>query len=597
VNFIEFEAQGYTFEFSPNSTITKGDLHVRKHGDETDTPYGQEINLAGKKSRKDFVQEATEVYPEVFDDEQALLRGLVELHAYMVEQREIVAARKAVEADEGEDDVEVVEVPDDRRERAMNLLKCKDILRHFSTATTRLGHVGETSNKKLAFISAISAQFGRPIQNSTHGESSSGKNHLWNTVLSLVPPELVYQRSGFSAKALFRTDMSLKGKILYIKEAKGVEDAEYSIRVLQSEGRLEWEVPEKGADGVWKNVVYTKEGPTVVVQTTTLNHLHHENETRVLPLYLDESEEQTERITKVLLRRATGTGALSPEEEDRLKERWHDAIRLLEPAEVVIPFAERIETPVAPVRIRRDIPRLLDLIRVIAWLHQYSRERDARGRIKATEDDFNVALNLAIDSFARGWKKLTPAEERVFGAIKNHIPKKQQRHAFKRSHVEKALADAGEKMPPRTVQSCLKTLTSNGYLESDGRGGASGATYTLASTRSEHRGTISLAEPLTPSTHLRVPDESAQNVIGKPNQENENAQHPSCAFLRIARSEDNRSGERANAQERANDPLRVNSAGESQKPKNAQTRKEGMVIRTRGGDVNGEFAFVDAPEQ
>jgi hypothetical protein len=83
----------------------------------------------------------------------------------------------------------------------------------------------------------------------------------------------------------------------------GSEDANYSIRVMQSDGRLEYEATEKMPDGSMKNVVYRTEGPTVIVQTTTKNHLHPENETRVFPIYIDESEEQTGRIVESILRR------------------------------------------------------------------------------------------------------------------------------------------------------------------------------------------------------------------------------------------------------------------------------------------------------
>lgn len=76
---------------------------------------------------------------------------------------------------------------------------------------------------------------------------------------------MVIRRSGLSAKALFRTEAELKGKILYIQEVAGSEDAEFAIRVLQSEGRLLWEATEKMADGSLQTVVYEKEGPTVVV--------------------------------------------------------------------------------------------------------------------------------------------------------------------------------------------------------------------------------------------------------------------------------------------------------------------------------------------
>src|SRR5215217_2650616 len=167
---------------------------------------------------------------------------------------------------------------------------------------------------------------------------------------------MVVTRSGLSAKALFRTQANLKGAVVYIQEVTGSEDAEYTIRVMQSDGRLEYEATEKAADGSLRNVVYQTEGPTVVVQTTTKNHLHPENETRVFPIYIDESEEQTGRIVGRILMDAAGHGSPRSERE-RVRERWHDAIRLLEPAEVIIPYADRLQIPSSPIRIRRDARR------------------------------------------------------------------------------------------------------------------------------------------------------------------------------------------------------------------------------------------------
>ena len=78
--------------------------------------------------------------------------------------------------------------------------------------------------------------------------------------------------------------MSLKHSVLYIQELAGSEGADFSIRTLQSDNVLKWEATEKQPDGTMANVEYEVEGPTVIVQTTTKNHLHPENETRVVPI-------------------------------------------------------------------------------------------------------------------------------------------------------------------------------------------------------------------------------------------------------------------------------------------------------------------------
>src|SRR5918999_712173 len=384
---------------------------------------------------------------------------------------EEAAAQEDHEGGDAQDEALAPEPGTERHEKALTLLQCPDMLLRVAQDMERLGHIGEANNKRLAFVCAVSAMAGYPIQPSTHAQSSAGKNFLWGTVLSLVPPEMVIERSGLSAKALFRTDMELKGKVLYIQEVAGSEDAEFTIRVLQSDGKLVYEAVEKDADGSMRNVVHEKEGPTVVVQTTTRIHLHHENETRVFPIYIDESSAQTERIVQSILQEAE-EGGVGAEEREEIVGVWHDAIRLLEPARVIVPYARRIRVPSSQVRIRRDVTRLLDVARVISWLHQHSRTRDERGRIIATEEDFRTALALVEEPLKRSWRALSPAEERVMEAIRR-LPEETRQKGFRRSDL------AVEGAQPRTVQEALSSLASTGYLERDSRRGSQGYSYTL----------------------------------------------------------------------------------------------------------------------
>jgi DNA primase len=385
------------------------------------------------------------------------------------------ALQALIAASANKDQSQETEAPQpdpERVERAMELLKSPKLLWRAVRVMRQLGHVGEFRVKLLAFICAVSARMGRPIQPSTHAQSSAGKNALWDTALSLFPPEMVIRRSGLSAKALFRTQANLRGAILYIQEMAGSEAAEYTIRVLQSDGRLEYEATEKAPDGSLRNVVYSTEGPTVIVQTTTKNHLHSENETRVFPIYVDESEKQTERIVQSILKDAAG-GGIGNERRQAILEIWHDAIKLLEPGDVVIPYAQRIVIPSKLVRIRRDARRLLDVVRVIAWLHQYQRERDSANRIIATEDDFNTALKLVSDSLTRAWQTLTPAEQKVLEAIQC-LPDGKQSGGFKRRDLK--VPGVSESR----LKEILKSLSDTGYLDCDGRTGPQGYTYTVA---------------------------------------------------------------------------------------------------------------------
>jgi hypothetical protein len=496
-NVKAYEAEGFYLEFSyPNSNPYVGTLRTTDDGERG--PYEAELSLKKAGSRERYARKAAELYEM---DVARLERALNEV---CTRRSEEVAAAEEEAEDRGDSRREGLDIGPQRRVMAEELLGSPDLLEEAAVDMERLGHVGEIAAKKLALICAVSARSGRPIQPSTHAQSSAGKNALWDATLSLLPEEMIVRRSGLTAKALFRTEADLQGTVLYLQEVAGSEDANYSIRVMQSDGRLEYEATEKAPDGSMKNVVYRTEGPTVIVQTTTKNHLHPENETRVFPIYIDESEEQTGRIVESILKDAAGHG-VGADERERVLERWHDAIRLLEPdLEVVLPYAERIEIPTSPIRIRRDARRLIDVVRVIAWLHQHGRERDEAGRVVATEEDFHLALGLVSESLTRAWRTLTPAEEAVLSVI-NELSDNSKNRGFRRRDLKvKGVSD-------RRVKEVLKSLTDTGYLDCDGRAGPQGFSYTVAREAEE----VSFGVSLRPTPDTEETPAKGHNLGGR----------------------------------------------------------------------------------
>src|SRR5215204_1772917 len=596
---VDKELEGLTFVYTPTKSYTHGELFVYD-AEHPGVFHNEEINLAKSTARGRFAQTASRLYPDTFGDAAVIERGIGVIYSDAGDAQRIAEAKAAEEqeaAEAGENAIE--EIPEERRKEAESLLKAPDILKLVREDATSMGLIGEDGNKGLAFVCAVSAMAGTPLQPSTHAQSAAGKNKLWDTVTSLLPPEKLHKRSGVTAKALFRTNMSLKGAVLYIQERDGSEGAEFSIRILQSDGRLVWESTEKMPDGTLTTVVHEKEGPCVVVQTTTRNHLHPENETRVLPLYLDESPTQTRRITEAAKRRAAGKEGVSEDEQKGIRQRWHHALRLLEPRDVVVPYAERVEVPSKPVRLRRDVPQLFNVVKVVAWLHQNTRETDKEGRVVATEEDFETALSLVEVSFTQAWKSLTPSEEVVLDAVVSHVPANKKTHGFRRSDVDKALdkalaSEEIEVLPPtRTVQACLKTLASNGYLWSDGKRGVEGATYTLTRAKGE-KNKIQLL-PCAWRINENEPESPAKAPVS--NAQDDSAH--SCA-LRINDDDDddddaadaeNESAKRRNAQ---NGTCALESEDLQVNPANAQSAEEsGENKKVENGDDDAEKGETD----
>ena len=70
------------------------------------------------------------------------------------------------------------------------------------------------------------------------------------------------------------------------------------------------------------------------------------------------------------------------------------------------------------VRMRRDLGVLLGMIEAHAVLHQAGRERDASGRIVATEADYSAARDILADAFAITYgKKVKDAVRNTVAAV------------------------------------------------------------------------------------------------------------------------------------------------------------------------------------
>jgi hypothetical protein len=124
--------------------------------------------------------------------------------------------------------------------------------------------------------------------------------------------------------------------------------------------------------------------------------LHPENETRLLSIPTTDSQEQTSAI---LLAQATGGGAVD-------YRPWHALQGWIASGnrEVVIPYAADLARlmPPAAVRLRRDFPTILTLIRSHALLHQASRELDLDGRVVASLADYAAVRSLVADLISEG---------------------------------------------------------------------------------------------------------------------------------------------------------------------------------------------------
>ena len=306
-------------------------------------------------------------------------------------------------------------VADDRRASSWTtcsgLAQDPDILARFAADLRALGLVGEAKHAKLVYLAMTSRLLDGIVSVVVKGPSSGGKSYLVETVLRFFTEEAdFYARTGMSEKALIFGEEDLRHRMIVVFEATGLEEGfqAYAVRSLLSEGRISYEVTEKGEDGKLSTRIVVREGPTGLIVTTTAVRLHPENETRLLSISINDTSAHTKEIFRALAQKAAGTRA----PDDVGLDAWRDLQRWLAtgPRDVVIPFASQFAelVPPAAVRLRRDLKAVFGLVKAHALLHSASRPADEHGRIAATLEDYEIVREIVAEVVAEGVERTVP---------------------------------------------------------------------------------------------------------------------------------------------------------------------------------------------
>ena len=322
--------------------------------------------------------------------------------------------RAAVEEAVAWRDMAAAEADSERREacrQCEELAREPGILDRFAEDLRRCGVVGEDRIAKLIYLALTSRFLDRPVSVAVKGPSSGGKSFIVDKVLAFFPDDAYHALTGMSERALAYGEEPLKHRFLVIFEAAGLQGdfGTYLLRSLLSEGRLVYEFVEKTRDGLRTRRI-EREGPIGLLLTTTAIRLHPENETRMLSLTVTDTPAQTRAVLAALAE--DGAGAAG----DIDMAPWHALQTWLRGGThvVVIPYAKALSDLIPPlaVRLHRDFKAVLNLIKAHAILNQARRERDDKGRIVATMDDYVVVHGLVADLISEGVEATVPTSVR-----------------------------------------------------------------------------------------------------------------------------------------------------------------------------------------
>jgi hypothetical protein len=225
-------------------------------------------------------------------------------------------------------------------------------------------------------------------------ESSAGKSYICKQIFKLFPTDKKEYRTKITPEAFtywhnstYEPDWNWNGEICYLEDATQAILNSETFKVMCSEGSTATVVIKQRAIDI------EIKGKPVIWVTTASSSPKAEILNRFSLAGLNETIEQTEKIT---YRQAV--------EAEKGKKQKYDpqllgALTQLKRVKVRIPYAKQVwaylkqksQNTFSYLRLRRDFPRFLMLIKASAALHQYQRKIDDEGHILANWQDYKYA--------------------------------------------------------------------------------------------------------------------------------------------------------------------------------------------------------------
>jgi DNA primase catalytic core len=354
-----------------------------------------------------------------------------------LEELQDAGIRKILEPEKPE-----IAISEEDRAAALELLADPRLLDRIVEDFARCGVVGEETNKKVAYLAAVSRLLDAPLAVIVQSSSAAGKSSLMDAVLQLMPEEQRVEYSAMTGQSLFYMgETDLKNKILAIVEEEGAQRAAYALKLLQSEGALT--IASTGKDPATGRLVthqYRVEGPVAIFLTTTAIEVDEELLNRCLVLTVNEDREQTRAIHHAQREAQTLAGLLAKHRRQSILALHRNAQRLLRPLAVVNPHAHELSFPDHLTRARRDHMKYLALIRSVTLLHQYQRPvktalcGDKRIEyIESTAEDIRAAGDLIQQVLGRSLGELPPQTRRLLLLVDEMVSKECSRLTMERA--------------------------------------------------------------------------------------------------------------------------------------------------------------------
>ena len=312
---------------------------------------------------------------------------------------------------------------------------------------------GENNNKKIIFLSCISKDLPRKYREGlsivVSSKSSAGKSTLIENCLKPFTKD-VFQFTNFTDSFFQRhfKDKSLNGLILHqeqIEKTNYQGQVGFSIPKFQlSEGKTRQGLSERDKNGKFTDTMLEVSGFPIYITSTTNPDIEPQQLNRITLLQTDESEQQTNLVKKSILNDCSiNPDNYSNHNLDDLRNLCEIYKKMSKDVKgILLPFSNLINEKLPDtLEIRRDIKKIINYTRVIAFLHQENRKKIRvtehgitdiydiantepvyKDYIIADLSDFKECLEIGKDVFSQTLNKINNSAKEIIELVRKLEP-------------------------------------------------------------------------------------------------------------------------------------------------------------------------------
>ncbi|MPS72493.1 MAG: hypothetical protein E2590_05000 [Chryseobacterium sp.] len=308
-------------------------------------------------------------------------------------------------------------------ENAMEFLSKPNLLKNIDKLLEQSGIIGEEDNRMMLFVIASTYKMPNLLHCLIQGTSGEGKSHLLNSIAQCMPQEDVMNTTRITKKSLYHyQDKELTNKLILIQDFDGLdEEAQFAFREMQSAKFLTSSTVSKDQFGNVRGKLKQVNCHFASLTATTKAEVYYDNMSRSVVIGVDESLEQTLRIVKQQNQKIAGL--IDTDKEQQAKELLRNSIRVLKSYIVVNPYADQLMLPLEAKMLRRLNSQFQNFVSQITILHQYQRKTDSKGRLIATKEDIQKAVEIFFSAIMIKVDELDGSTRQFFEKMKSYVRK------------------------------------------------------------------------------------------------------------------------------------------------------------------------------